>query len=205
MATTTRSRSWPRSLTAGGTEGNERLTTLTGLLLVVLLAALGVTIVRIGQLLWLHLFLGLLLLGPVALKMASTGYRFALYYARDPAYRIKGPPHPVLRGLAPFVVLLTVAVFATGVLLLILGPSSRQPLALIHKVTFIVWIVVTALHVLGHLPEVGRMLQSAPRSAEDRSERPDGGAGRWIALTSALTFGLVLAVVLIPQFSAWTH
>jgi hypothetical protein len=50
-----------RSLTGGGTDGNERLTTLTGLVLIVLLAVLGVTIVRIRQLLWLHLFLGLLL------------------------------------------------------------------------------------------------------------------------------------------------
>jgi hypothetical protein len=38
-----------RALLAGGTEGNERLTVLTGLLLTVLLAALGITIVRIGQ------------------------------------------------------------------------------------------------------------------------------------------------------------
>ena len=50
-----------RGLLGGGTEGNERLTVLTGLLLIVLLAGLGITIVRIGQLLWLHLFLGLLL------------------------------------------------------------------------------------------------------------------------------------------------
>lgn len=40
---------------------------LTGLLLIVMFAVLGVTIIHIGQLLWLHLFLGLLLLGPVAL------------------------------------------------------------------------------------------------------------------------------------------
>ncbi|MGZ6624610.1 MAG: hypothetical protein ACXVE8_03320, partial [Solirubrobacteraceae bacterium] len=63
-------------LLGGGTEGNERLTVLTGALLIVLLAVLGITIVRIGQLLWLHLFLGLVLIGPVALKLASTGYRF---------------------------------------------------------------------------------------------------------------------------------
>jgi len=80
---------WRRGLLAGGTEGNERLTVLTGLLLIVLLAVLGVTIIRIGQLLWLHLFLGLVLLGPVALKLGSTGYRFARYYTSDPAYREK--------------------------------------------------------------------------------------------------------------------
>jgi hypothetical protein len=66
-------------LVAGGTEGNERLTTLTGLLLIVLLAMLGLTIVDLRGLLWLHLFLGLLLIGPVSLKMASTGCRFVRY------------------------------------------------------------------------------------------------------------------------------
>jgi len=65
----------------GGVDGNGWLTTATGIVLIVLLAVLGVTIVRIGQLIWLHLFLGLLLVGPVALKLASTGYRFARYYA----------------------------------------------------------------------------------------------------------------------------
>ena len=75
------------TLMAGGPDGNERLTAVTGVLLLVLLAVLGVTIVRIGQLTWLHLFLGLLLIGPVGLKMASTGYRFTRYYTHDPAYQ----------------------------------------------------------------------------------------------------------------------
>src|SRR5665213_1745779 len=116
-----RTRGW----LAGGTEGNERLTTLAGLLLIVLLAVLGVTIIRIGQLLWLHLFLGLVLIGPLLLKLASTGYRFMRYYTRDAAYRRKGPPAPALRLLAPLVVLFSVLVFATGVVLLLLGRSSR--------------------------------------------------------------------------------
>ncbi len=205
MATAVRSGSRWRSLTGGGPDGNKRLTTLTGLLLIVLLAVLGVTIIRIGQLLWLHLFLGLLLLGPVALKMLSTGYRFVRYYTFDGPYRVKGPPPPVLRGLAPFVVLSTIAVFATGVVLLILGPSSRQPWVLIHKVAFIAWIAVTALHVLGHLPEILRLLGSARRPAVDSEDLLAGRAGRWISTTSALALGLVLAVVLVPQFSAWTH
>src|ERR1700712_1652757 len=72
---------------AGGTDGNERLTVLTGGVLVVLTAAVGVTIIRIGQLMWLPLFLGLVLIGPVALKLGSPGYRFARYYPHNPAYR----------------------------------------------------------------------------------------------------------------------
>ncbi len=39
-------------------------------------------------------------------------------------------------------------------------------------------------------------------------ERPDtwrGEAGRWIALSSACALGLVLALVLLPDFSVWTN
>ena len=53
-----------------------------------------------------HMFLGMLLLGPVALKMGSTGYRFVRYYTGADAYRRKGPPAIELRLLAPFVVVL---------------------------------------------------------------------------------------------------
>ena len=49
----------------GGAEGNERLTAMTGLVLLVLLAVEGFTILRLGRLLTLHFFLGMLLLGPV--------------------------------------------------------------------------------------------------------------------------------------------
>jgi hypothetical protein len=103
-----------RGLTADGVDGNERLTVLTGVVLIVLTAAIGVTIIWIGQLMWLHLFLGLALIGPVALKLASTGYRFVRYYTYDPAYRRKGPPIPALRVLAPLVVFLTAVLLGTG-------------------------------------------------------------------------------------------
>jgi hypothetical protein len=212
-----------RRLLAGGTEGNERLTTLTGLLLIVLLAALGITIVNIGGLLWLHLFLGLLLMGPVALKMASTGYRFMRYYTHNRRYRVKGPPPAALRMLAPLVVVLTMLVFVSGVVLLFIGPDSslRSEVLLVHKVSFFAWIAVTALHVLGHLPEILRFLRipGEPRMEMIALRRPrgpaapaepslsqglPGGTGRWLSIGTALVLGLVLAVVLIPQFGAWT-
>jgi hypothetical protein len=52
---------------SGGAEGNERLTVMTGAVLLILLAVECYTILRIGRLLTLHVFLGMLLLGPVAL------------------------------------------------------------------------------------------------------------------------------------------
>ena len=39
-----------------------------------------------------HMFIGLVLIGPVALKLASTGYRFVRYYTGAPVYVAKGPP-----------------------------------------------------------------------------------------------------------------
>jgi hypothetical protein len=142
----------PRTWLGGGPAGNEQLTAATGIVLIVVLAAIGVTIVRIGQLLWLHLFLGLLVIGPVVLKMASTGYRFVRYYTNNQAYRRKGPPEAWLRLIGPIVVVTTIAVLVSGVVLLFGGPALRDPLVLIHKVAFIAWVAFTALHILGHLP-----------------------------------------------------
>jgi hypothetical protein len=193
------------SLTGGGTDGNEQLTTVTGMILIVLLAAIGFTIPQLRQFIWMHLFVGFLLIGPVLLKMATTGYRFVRYYTRDPDYRRKGPPETVLRMIAPIIVLSTIGVFATGIGLIIDGPADRNPMLLLHKVTFIVWVVFTSLHILGHLPTVATTLGVGSRG----NSRPSfgagaGTAGRWIALTGAIVGGLVLALVLIPEFAAWT-
>jgi hypothetical protein len=197
-----RVRGW-RYITGGGTDGNERLTASTGVLLIALLAVIGITILRIGQLISVHLFVGLLLVGPVALKLASTGYRFARYYAGNRSYRRKGPPMLVLRAIAPAVVVSTVAVFATGIVLMFEGPAHRDPWLLLHKASFIVWIAFTALHVLGHLPGLGRSLRAGARPHDLSTVQ--GRAGRSIALVGALVGGLVLALVLIPDFGLWTH
>ncbi len=188
----------------GGPDGNEQLTATTGVLLVVLLAVIGVTIVRNSQLISVHLFVGLLLIGPVALKMASTGYRFARYYSGNRAYRRKGPPLLPLRLIAPFVVLSTVIVFASGVVLLFEGPLHRGSWVLIHKVSFFVWLGFTGLHVLGHLRGLPASLTATRAAREDLPGLAGGDTGRWIALASACVGGLVLAVLLIPQFAAWT-
>jgi hypothetical protein len=188
--------------TGGGSAGNEELTAAAGVILIVLLAMLGITIVRIGQLISEHLFLGLLLLGPVALKLGSTGYRFIRYYSRNPEYLRKGPPELVMRLIGPIVVLTTAVVFASGVVLLFLGPAHRGPWVSIHKVSFIVWGAFMAVHVLGHLPGMGASLRATRTNDPSLGSSP-GNAGRSIALIGAVVGGLVLAMVLIPQFSAW--
>ena len=208
-------RAWRRDLLAGGTEGNERLTVLSGLLLIVLLTALGVTILRVGQLLWLHIFLGCVLVGPLTLKVASVGYRLSRYYTSDPAYRRKGPPSIALRALAPLLVLSTLAVFGTGAAMLLLGPHSRGSVLILHKVSFICWIAVAALHVVAHLPDVVRFLGGALArrreslgghgSVAARSVRMSGHTGRSLALAGALLSGLMIAIALSGQISAFEH
>lgn len=194
------------ALLGGGIDGNEQLTAMTGAVLIVLLAVLGLTIVRIGQLMWLHLFLGLLLLGPVGLKMGSTGYRFMRYYTHAAIYRAKGPPMPALRAIGPVVVVSTLVVFVSGIVLLLDGPRGRGTMLMLHKASFIVWLAFMGLHVLAHLPGLGRTLQ-AVRLGHDGLTAASGGsgaAGRWLALAGAIVAGLVIAIVLIPHFGAWT-
>jgi len=190
---------------AGGTAGNEELTAATGVLLLILLAVLGVTILRIRPLLGPHMFVGLLLIPPVLLKMASTGYRFVRYYTHNAAYRSKGAPAAIMRASAPVVVLSSVVVFASGVALLLIGPSSRGALLGIHKASFVIWVGVTALHVIGHLPDLARVLSARHASAAGRGDDLNGRAGQLLSLAGALVLGVVIAILLVPEFAAWMH
>jgi hypothetical protein len=189
----------------GGTTGNERLTTTTGVALLVLLAVIGLTLLQLRQLLSVHMFVGMLLIGPVALKLGSTGYRFARYYTRSPAYRHEGPPAAPLRAIAPIIVLSTIVVLVTGVALLFAGPSSRDTLLPIHKDSFIVWAVFTGLHVLAYLPRIPAALRADYARSAPLSGDVTGRTGRTLALAGALIAGVVLAVLVIPDFSAWLH
>jgi len=180
----------------GGIAGNELLTGATAAVLTLLLAAEGVTILFLGGLLTEHMFIGLVLLGPVALKLCSTGYRFARYYAGTRAYREKGPPVLALRLLAPLLVAATAGVFATGVLLLLLGHHSDFLLTL-HKVTFIVWGACFAVHFLAHLPRMVRAVDRQARGAV-------AGTGLRLGLLGAsLAGGLVLALMLLSSITGW--
>jgi hypothetical protein len=204
-----RATSLPARTTADGVVGNARLTAAVAAALLVLLAAEGATIPFIGQLLGPHVFIGMLLLGPVALKLASTGYRFSRYYGREPRYVRRGPPPLPLRLLAPGVVLTTLALFGTGVALLIQGPPSGT-LGFAHKLSFIAWVALMSLHVIGHLVEVvpplGDLLPPAvaARLREGSVEgAPSGGRLRAAALVAALLVGVGLGFVGLAARGAW--
>jgi hypothetical protein len=192
-------------LTGGGTSGNARLTAASGVLLIAPLAVIGVTLLDLRGLLSVHLFVGMLLIPPVLLKMSTTGYRFLRYYTADAAYRRKGPPPMLLRVIAPGVILSTLVVLATGVALLFIGPSSRGELLPIHKLSFIVWAAFTGVHLLGHLLELPEQLRADFGRSAAFSGDVTGRSGRVLALAGALVAGVVLAILVIPEFGAWLH
>jgi hypothetical protein len=185
-----------------GVAANARLTGAVAAALLVLLAAEGATIPFIGPLLGPHVFIGMLLIGPVALKLASTGYRFARYYSGSPAYVRKGPPHVALRLLAPGVVLTTLALFATGVALLLAGPPSNT-LVLAHKLSFIAWVALMTLHVLGHLLELPALALPDWRRDGPREPRLVGTSARTVALVASILAGTALALITYSLAGPW--
>ena len=189
---------------ARGVLGNERLTALAGAALLIPLAVIGVTILRIHGLLWVHLFVGTLLVPPVLLKLATTLYRFARYYTHNAAYRLRGAPPLALRALGPAVALTTLIVFASGIVLMYTGPSERSTLLPIHKVSFIAWIAFTAVHVLAHLFEVRDNVAADVLGERIGARRLPGRELRALAVGAALVLGVGLAVIVIPEFSSWT-
>jgi hypothetical protein len=186
----------------GGVAGNARLTGAVAVALLVLLAAEGVTIPFIGKWLGPHMFIGLLLIPPVALKMASTGYRFVRYYTHDEPYVRKGPPPTILRFLAPGVVLTTLAVFGTGVALLFAGPPSNT-LIFAHKLSFIAWVALMALHVLGHLLELPALASADWRRSRAREPRLAGAGMRIGLLAAAVVVGIPLGFLALSVGKAW--
>lgn len=184
---------------ADGVAGNEHLTALTGVVLLVGFAIEGVTILRIGRLLTLHFFLGLLLIGPVLLKIGSTGYRIARYYTGATPYVRRGAPALPLRLLGPFVIATSLAVLGTGVALAVVGPDNG-PWLFLHKASFILWLGFMTIHVLAHIWRLPRILR-APGGQP--SFRLTGGAGRWLLVAASLAGGLFIALLAVHLAGPW--
>jgi hypothetical protein len=185
-------------------EGNERLTAATAVVLIVLLAAEGVTILFLRRLFSAHVFIGMLLVPPVALKLASTGWRFLGYYGGRIAYVRRGPPRLPLRLLAPLVVASTIGVFATGIALLVVGPAGGVLVGL-HKASFVVWLGSTGLHVLAHLRRVPGLVLADWRGRPPSEPVLPGGTGRRLVLAGTLVVGAILAIATVRYAQPWVH
>jgi hypothetical protein len=187
----------------GGTEGNEILTVAAAALLTALLAAEGITLLEMGPLLSLHMLIGVALIPPVLLKLGSTGWRFVRYYTNNPAYRRKGPPHPLLRVLAPLLLVSTLVVIGSGIGLVATTPGNQGVLARVHLVSFLVWVLVVGIHLLAYIRRVPRLIASDWR--HDRVQQAPGRGHRLAVNLAALAAGAITATLVLPAYTAWTH
>ena len=184
---------------AAGVEGNEKLTAMTGALLLVGFAVEGFTIISIHRLLFLHFLVGLLLIGPVLLKIGSTMYRFLRYYMGSLPYIRKGPPPLALRVLGPLVILTSVGVLGTGTMLSVVGRSDAW--LFLHKASFVLWFGVMTVHVLNYAPRLPRML--AGRTAGTSGSTGAAVGVRWLMLAASLAVGIGVAAVTMHLSSYW--
>ena len=187
-----------RRLFTGGSDGNERLTAATAVVLLVLLALEGLTLLGIRQFLKPHIFLGLLLIPPILLKLASTGWKMTRYYRGSAEYVRRGPPAPLIRMVvAPVLVVSTIVLFATGIAAAALG--QRGLLLGLHKLSFIVWVGAMSIHVLTRVLMLPRLL------ASDwwRRDPLGGRRARQLLLTGTLIAGLGVAVLTLPAVDHW--
>lgn len=191
---------------SGGAEGNERLTALTGAALLVLFALEGLTILSVHQLLTLHFFLGILIIGPVGLKACAVLYRFARYYTGAPEYRRKGPPSPLLRMLGPVVLLSSLGVLGTGVILAITGPSGANTWFFLHRATFVIWFGAMTVHVLAYVWRLPRLVTSdlVSHAGHRAQEVLAGRWARWGLLAASLLTGLMLAMITVHRVNLWS-
>jgi len=172
----------------GPTEGNHRLTALTGSLLAPLLAAIFLTGLLMDAWWHVHYIVGFVLIPVVALKLASTGYRALRYYTRDPVYLAAGPPELLPRLLAPLLALSVVTALVTGVALFI-QHSRGGTLSTLHTDASVCSAALIGLHVLTYVADalatVGREL---------RSRLSLSASTRLAAVSAALLLGLILAI-----------
>jgi hypothetical protein len=191
---------WRTAARAWGPPGNERLTTSVGLVLLILLALETLTTLSLSSVLPVHIFLGLLLLPPVALKLASTGWRFMRYYTNNKPYRHEGPPKLWLRMLAPVLVASTLSLFGSGVALVVVGHGGGV-LKDVHAISFGVWGVVVSIHVLAYL---ARTLRVGPADWRPHAEQVVAGTrSRRAVVGGTLLAGVILALATYPAQQSW--
>ncbi|KPV42882.1 hypothetical protein [Alicyclobacillus ferrooxydans] len=182
---------------------NERLTAMAAAILFLLIATELVITANLHKLITVHIFVGVLLSGPLLVKMGSTGYRFMRYYSGSPVFVEKGPPHWLLRLAAPFLVLLTIMVFVSGFTLAFVGPEHMGIFFDVHAASVALWIPVVAVHIYAHIRKVPRLV--ANDLTNRRGYRVSGRNGRIGLNILALIVGLIAAIVMLPVSAPWSH
>lgn len=185
-------------------DGNERLTAAVGLILLVGTAIeLATLLLGLQTFLSWHVFVGFVLLPPIALKLASTGWRFMRYYTRNEDYRLKGAPQLIMRVLAPLLVAFTLLLFGSGVAMGFVHGSALQLARRIHGPAAFFWTVLVGLHVLMY---IRRAVRSTAEDITPRTRREAAGAAvRTVLVAGAIAGGVAIGVALLPDLHVWLH
>jgi hypothetical protein len=182
--------------------GNERMTALAGAVLLVLILVELVSAAILRTLLSIHVLVGVLMAGPLVVKLGSTFSRFLRYYTGSPAFVRRGPPHLALRVMAPLLIATTLVVIGSGIGLVVTGQQNAGPLLPLHGFSVLVWLPLIAIHVFAHILRV-------PRLVSDDWSKPSGkslaaGRGRRLGMNlGALLAGAVAAILLFPGAAPW--
>jgi|SRR5437660_5412048 len=185
-----------------GVIGNERLTALAGavLLVLVLIELVSSVSLRIG--ITIHIIVGILLVGPLLVKIGSTGYRFLHYYTGSPAYVRRGPPRLPLRVLAPLLLVATLVVVGSGLGLIVTGPQQAGLLLPLHNLSVLIWLSLIAVHVCAYLWRTSLLVVDDWSKQASRKLRN----ARWLRLgvnLIAVLCGAVAAILLFPDTTSW--
>lgn len=187
--------------------GNARLTGATAAVLLPLLCVeLATVVMGVKGVLTLHVVIGLLLVPPLLVKIASVSWRFLQYYRRDEAYRRRGAPPPLLRILGPLFLLATLVLFVSGITLL-LAPSAfggpHGTMFYIHDASFYIWLLLGIAHVLAHARDLRRL--AGKDWARRTSAAVPGARLRQFALLASLAAGLALALSLVGNVGTFQN
>ena len=142
-----------------------------------------------------------MLIPPVLLKVASTGYRLVRYYRGSAPYVRKGPPPILLRVLGPLLVLSTGALLATGLALLVIGPGGSASSAACTRSASS---CSSPSRACTCWPISGRCRRDRGR-LKARATRLTGATGRRAVVVGSLVAGLALGAVAIAYDGAWVH
>jgi hypothetical protein len=176
-----------------GPAGNARFTALTGTMLLLPLAVVLASGVFFGDARTVHFFAGFVVIPPVGLKLATTGWHAARYYIRDRrdhGYRALGPPGWTSRALGPVLVAAAILVLGSGVALWV-QRTEHGPWSTVHTDSA----VVLALALGGHL--LLRAWRTAWHTAADlgmvAAPPLPGRTWRRAMVTASLACGVVIA------------
>jgi len=184
-----------------GVVGNERLTAWAGAVLLVLLAAELASTIRLRSFMPAHVFVGVLLLGPLAVKLGTTGYRFVRYYTGSVVYVRRGPPRLALRVLAVAFVPTTLVLVGSGGGLLLTGPAQPGSLIAVHNISTLIWLPMFAIHAVAYVRRLPGLVAGDVRREAVASRLASGL--RLLGTVGAITAGAIAAALILPSDAPW--